>query len=428
MIAFTLELINLFILLKGLLGYDFRKNHVCVAIGIGAMLFHYAAFLWFSQEGLIKLDLVWLVIPIAAVILFFRGKPLILLGIGVSMRMVFNMMNSLSLGVWILAAKGDVEDIDLVLNYNLSQAACIVVLVILTYVLRKKRERIHSHVERLNPLVFVPFVLCSLVLLYNPWYIGSVSVDVTYITQGKNLLKSGLLTIFIIIFFVMIYTLISQRKEMKRLLILNEKCIQEQAEQYRFQSEGDQALRKFRHDYNDHVAVLHDLAQHGDDGDLRNYARQMGEIKDSLRMIYTGNIIGDAIVNRYDRMCQAGGIEMNVDGVFPGHMTLSETDLCVLLSNGIRNAYEAAKKCGGENAISVDIQNSDGYVYIIIRNPSSHKICTGENGIVTSKGDKENHGYGTKNMLETARKNDGDVSWEMDKKGIVTTTIMLKNE
>ncbi len=426
MIAFTLELISLFVMLKGILGYRFRENKVCIAAGIGVVLFHYIAFLLLSQEVLIALDYVWLVIPIVAAMLFFKGNPLTLLGIGISMRMVFKMLDSLCFGIWIFVAKGKVDGIDLVLNYNLSQGLCIAVLAILACVLRKRSGTVHSHMEKLNPLVFVLFVICSMVLLYNPWYVETVPIEVTYITQGKNLVKSGLLSIFIAVFFLLIYILISQRKELKRLLTLNKKCIEEQTEQYRLLSQGEQSLRQFRHDYNDHVAVLHDLAQHGDVDELRNYAIQMAEIQDGLRMIHTGNVIGDAIINRYDRICRTEDVGLTVEGVFPESMALSETDLCVLLSNGIRNAYEASRKCEEKRSISVDIQNTEGYVYIVIRNPSTEKLCAEENGLATSKEDKESHGYGSRNMLETARKNDGDVFWEMDGEGLVTTTIMVK--
>lgn len=426
MTAFTLELISLFLLFKGVLGYSFRENRVCIAAGIGVVLFHYAAFLWFTQEVLMALDYVWLVIPIAVVMLLFKGRPLTLLGIGISMGMIFKMFDSLCFGIWILAEKGRADSIDLVLNYNLSQGVCIAVLAILAYVLRGRRETIHSHVEKLNPLVFVIFVICSKVLLNNSWYFGRIDNDLAQMTYGENLIRNGILELFWLLLFIAAIILDVQRNEMKRLLILNEKCIDEQTEQYRLLSQGEQSLRQFRHDYNDHVAVLHDLAQHGDVYELRNYAVQMAEIKDGLRMIHTGNVIGDAIINRYDRICRAEGIELDVEGVFPESMALSETDLCVLLSNGIRNAYEATGKCEDKRMISIDIQNSEGYSYVVIKNPSSENLCAEENGLASSKEDKEIHGYGTRNMLETARKNDGDVSWEIDKQGVVTTTIMVK--
>ena len=106
MIAFTLELVNLFLLLKGILGYDFRRNRICTAVGIGLILFRYAAFLWFSQELPMTFDYGWIAMPIISLMLLFKGKLFTLLGIGISIRMIFSMMESLSLGIWILASGG----------------------------------------------------------------------------------------------------------------------------------------------------------------------------------------------------------------------------------------------------------------------------------------------------------------------------------
>lgn len=428
MLTFTLELVNLLLLFKWVLEYQFREKRSCLAAGVLLPALYYVAFLLLSQEWMIKLNLLFLLIPILASILIFKGKWIILLGISVCMKLVFQLLQSLCLGINIVIVKGNVGGISLVFTYAMGQIVCLISLGILAYIFREKKDRIHFHVEKLKPLIFVPFILCGFLLEYNPWYFGAVSEELAEITQGKNLMKSGFLGIFLIVTFILAYIMVSQRREMKRLLILNDKCIQEQTEQYRLMGQRDQDLKRFRHDYNDHVVVLHDLAKSGSIDVLKAYINQLGEVKEAFHLISTNNIICDAIVNRYDRLCNSEGMELLVEGKFPDHISISETTLCVLVSNGMKNAYEAVQKCSGNNKIYFDIRNHGDYLFILIKNPVAGPLEIIDNGITTTKADKENHGYGTQNMLDAAMQNGGDVTWNMNDEGFIVTEIMLHME
>ena len=425
MLEFTLELINLFLLMKWVLGYKFRENWICLAAGTVLIVLHYAAFLWFPQELLIKLDFLWVVIPIVLPLLCFRGKWITLLGISVSMRMVFQLSGVLCLGSSMVIAKGHVEDLSMVLAYTMGQGICTAVLIVMSYVLRNQRNKVHFHVEKLNPLFFVPFIVCMEVLTLDAGYSGQVPKEQVQIVHGINLLKRGLLAVFLIIIFVLVYVLISQRKELKRMLLLNEKCIREQTEQYQLIGQRDEELRKFHHDYSEHIAVIHDMAQMSSREELVAYIEQMDKVVDTAHFISTNNLICDAIVNRYAHMCRNEGIELIVMGKLPEQLDIPETSLCVLLSNGIKNAYEAVQKCTRDRKISFDIVNNEGYIFITIKNPAVDFLKFKEETPQTTKTDGERHGFGTKNMLEAAMQNGGNVKWYLDEEGLVVTEIRL---
>ena len=82
------------------------------------------------------------------------------------------MLDFLFFGIWILAVKGDAMEVDLVGTYILGELACAVIFALLTVLLGERRERIRVQMEKIHPLIFLPFVACSILLNYNPYVIG----------------------------------------------------------------------------------------------------------------------------------------------------------------------------------------------------------------------------------------------------------------
>jgi len=211
---------------------------------------------------------------------------------------------------------------------------------------------------------------------------------------------------------------------MKRILLLNEKCIEEQTEQYRQMSSRDEQLRKFRHDYNSHILSLQVLSEQDENEKLRQYIRDLGEIHVNSKQISTGNIIGDAILNQYDELCDESRISFLVKGCFPEDFQIPETDLCVILSNGVKNAYEAAVRCEeGKRSVSVEISTHGRLLFLTVINSALEPPVLIDGMPVTSKDDKVNHGLGTKNLRETVEKHGGKVKWETDSDGHVITRM-----
>lgn len=425
MLTNTLEFINVFLLFKLLLKYPFRKNKVSISIGIALILFQYAMPFLFSEDVYFDLYLIWTAIPVIIIPFLFQGKVWNSLGAGLCLRAIMPLMESLTMGIYFIICKPGIEEMHLDLSYQISQGICIAVTGILSALFWAKRERIHAAVEKINIGVFVAFAICMQILNLDAGYSGDLPEEQVQIIHGINLSKSGMLAVFAVTTFVLILVLMQQKRDLKRTLVLNERCIQEQTEQYRLLSQGDKQLRKFRHDYNEHVAVLHALAQNEEKEALSTYIKQLAAIKDEAKLIFTNDIICDAIMNRYYHICQEEDISLLVNGKFPDRVSIPETALCVLISNGIKNAYEAVVNGSGHQEIQFDVQNTEHLLFITIENPI-HEPLKIEKGIpVTTKQDKNNHGYGTVNMLETARKIGGDVSWKISDNGHMITEITI---
>lgn len=426
-VTLTLETLNLLLLFAGVLGYHPRENKGCLAAGIAVLLFRGATVLAL-QEAFIFHRYLAMLVPAAAMPCFFKGRPSVSLVIGITMVQIVSMMDTLNIGIWTLAVKGEVMKVDLVWTYYLGALGCLAVLGILSVAVRKKRREIHEMTENISLWVFIPFLVCLYMLThYSPWvFVGNGTTErLQQMAYGKNIIKDGFISFILISFLVVSCALISQHRQMKRRLLLNERCIREQTEQYRRQGEEDMELRRFRHDYNAHITALQALAEEDDPQRLQDYVRDMSELK-AIRSSYnTNNLISDAILNRYGRLCEKEEIRMEGTGKFPDQISVTDTDLCVILSNAMKNAYEAAIQCE-KGEISFEVKSTGSFINLVIRNSAKDQPELEEGYLITTKKDKKNHGIGTRNMVETARKNGGDVTWEWDEGGYVTTNILLR--
>lgn len=424
-VTLTLETLNLLLLFAGVLGFCPRENKGCLAAGAAVLLFRAVTVLALPEAFVFHRYLAALV-PAAAMPCFFRGRPSVSLMIGITMVQVISMMDTLNIGIWTLAVKGDVIKVDLVWTYYLGALGCLAALGVLSAAVRKKRKEIREMTENISLWVFIPFLVCLYMLCYiSPSYGGDPSGPLPEIIRGRNQVRDGFVFFIIIGFLVVSCALISQHRQMKRLLLLNERCIREQAEQYRRQGEEDMALRRFRHDYNAHITAMQALAEEDDPQRLRAYVRGLSDLTPSGSCYNTNNLISDAIFNRYGQLCEEAGIRMEGSGSFPDRLRLTDTDLCVILSNAMKNAFEAAAQCP-QGEIRFEIKNAGIFTQLLIRNSAKERPRLQDGRLVTAKEDQRNHGIGTRNMLETARKNGGDVRWEWDERGYVTTDIILR--
>ena len=99
-------------------------------------------------------------------------------------------------------------------------------------------------------------------------------------------------------------------------------------------------------------------------------------------------------------------------------------DMTVILGNLIDNALRAVSLVTENGFIDFVIHYSKGMLLIKISNPFCTYIKQEGGQIITSKPDKENHGYGLRSVNETVAKYNGTIEIETDE-NIFTITAIL---
>ncbi len=186
--------------------------------------------------------------------------------------------------------------------------------------------------------------------------------------------------------------------------------------------------RNFRHDIKNHILTMNILAENGDLEEIKKYLREMSGITDESQYIrITGISAVDAILNEKLYEAQSDSITTNFDVMNMKKNSIKPVDLCIILSNALDNAIEANNKIEDPDSryIKLKMHGDETYSVISISNPAVSVPPNLSQGLsVTSKRDKENHGFGLKSIESTAKKYDGEMLTKFED-GIFTLVIRL---
>lgn len=140
----------------------------------------------------------------------------------------------------------------------------------------------------------------------------------------------------------------------------------------------------------------------------------------------TGNEYLNVILSEKIQKCMAQDIRLTpyVDG--RSLSFINGLDLCVLTGNALDNAIEAVSCLDpSRREIHVHISQSHGMVSFTFQNEYEGTIQTDSGGgILTSKKDSQNHGYGLKGISQIVEKYDGALHIDTDD-GLFTLSIIL---
>lgn len=179
-----------------------------------------------------------------------------------------------------------------------------------------------------------------------------------------------------------------------------------------------------RHDMKNHLsAVLLDI-KNGDINEAEKYISDIvGVYRYGTEIVSTGYPAIDSIVNFKLQTAKKNGIRVSVNASLPPNLNFSSFDSTVIFGNLIDNALEAVTLLGEKGFIDLAIHYSKGMLIIKISNP--FKTIIKKNGeFITSKADKNNHGYGLRSVRETVEKYNGTIEIETGG-NIFTVTAIL---
>lgn len=208
---------------------------------------------------------------------------------------------------------------------------------------------------------------------------------------------------------------------------INQNLLQLEVNHYHDLLQKNRDLRAFRHDYNAHLIAMKGLASTGNLDKLKNYVEQLSELGEKINYIMTNQPVVDAVISYfYENLPDNTRFEVN--GRFPDRIFLNDTELCIILSNLLRNAVDAVKRTKDteERRITVSLYADGSYITITVEN-TSVPYPEGElSHLPTSKEDKTSHGFGLKNVRQVADQYNGRLDLKYQD-GIFTASAYLRS-
>ena len=187
-------------------------------------------------------------------------------------------------------------------------------------------------------------------------------------------------------------------------------------------AEQNAEIIKIKHDMKNHFISLGFLLEAGKIEEAILYLSNLSSNSSLKKSQYSDNLILNALLNNKVTKNQDIKFEIAID---IGSIKVSDIDLSILLGNSLDNAIEAVKKLKKDDRkIFIEIKQQKTILYFKIVNKAKNIKMNKNNELITNKKDKSFHNIGMKNMIQVAKKYNGDLNYNFTN-NVFTLEIFL---
>ncbi len=201
--------------------------------------------------------------------------------------------------------------------------------------------------------------------------------------------------------------LIEEKEALRRML-------QQERKQYHIDQERIESINIKCHDIKDHLSILKEMKE-----EEKNH--YIGELEKEVLFfdshIKTGDETLDMLLAEKTLVCEPYKIRFACIADGKQLKIMKVLDIYSLFSNAIGNAIECVRNISDEEKriITIRINAKNQFLCINIENYYEKKIEFSEGLPVTSKGDKNSHGFGMKSIQHTVEKYNGNLVIDTEK-------------
>lgn len=182
-------------------------------------------------------------------------------------------------------------------------------------------------------------------------------------------------------------------------------------ERLKTSEETQNNIKILRHNMKHKMIMLNDYIKTKKYSEAENYINSLvGEVDKTSSKKYCDNHCANVVLSHYSKIADDKGIQFDTNISLPESLSIDETDLAVVLSNGLENSINALEKCDNKQ-ISIKGFVDNDKIYLEIKNPFNEPVYFDDN-LPRSK--KENHGYGTRSMAAITTKHNGAYSFVIE--------------
>ena len=286
----------------------------------------------------------------------------------------------------------------------LSRLILFVGLIILSRISTKKNNSVTADMsdkEWIQFLIFPIFTICAVMLMTSS-VIKSYHSDIIAIYY---IIAIGLIVLNLVVFHL-ISEILENSRNMKEAEALRQQSIG-QLELYNSMRENYNIQRQRTHEYKNQIVCMDMLMKKKDYSKLEDYIGNISDGLDAqLDMVDTNNDVVNAIFNAkyYEAIKNDVLVVLKINDL--SDIKISDNDIVTILSNLLDNAIEAAKQCDiGKRIVKIKMLYEDAVLSIAVSNSYKAELVLTEDGYIrTTKKDREEHGWGMRNVVATLEK------------------------
>lgn len=163
--------------------------------------------------------------------------------------------------------------------------------------------------------------------------------------------------------------------------------------------ESQEKTSAYRHDMRHHMQYLSACIENGQLKKAQEYIQEIySEIEANKVNIFCENEAANLIFSTFEKRAKDSAILMQIKARIPQFIPVSETDLCVLVSNALENALYACreqKEKGRAGVIEVSVYEKKGKLFLQIINTCGEDV-TFDDGIPITN--RSGHGMGVRSI------------------------------
>lgn len=185
--------------------------------------------------------------------------------------------------------------------------------------------------------------------------------------------------------------------------------VKNQTSMYQSISENYEEQRRRTHEYKNQLLCMDSLLADGKYDELKTYLDKIcGKLDRNVDSINTNHVIINAILNTKYKEALENHILFILKINDLSDIKIEDEDIVLILSNLLNNAIEACKNCKENKVIKMKFVKEDEITVISVKNTYEGDVNVHEGTYITSKEDKEKHGIGINNIIETINKYQGE--------------------
>ncbi len=181
------------------------------------------------------------------------------------------------------------------------------------------------------------------------------------------------------------------------------------------------------HDIKRHLLSVKELANSNDCDNILKYIDDLYDAYDIKYLKkYSNHKLINAIVNRYMAVCKKHKINFYCDVRDIDFSFITDANITSILDNLLENAVEASKE-SNKKVIELSIKEfNSNFVVIHLENSTTAPPKKSGGELITTKSDKDVHGFGIKSIKRIAKEYDGNIDYSFDENSMMFNfTVVL---
>lgn len=270
----------------------------------------------------------------------------------------------------------DAGFLDLSDEYQFLITGIVVLFILFAVYFWSKKKRISEIKIRIEYIwVFVLCMVINLLLTASGLYLASKYVTNQRLQFILTIINIGsYLSVGLVVLFISYIKNMNQR--LQQLLMAEKQLKEAQKEYYSSLLQREEETRKNRHDWNNHLICLAELAQKESANNTKRYIdtlmNQNARLKE--KQYDVGNDVLNAIL-----CCHLSELDddiaVNIVGKCKNDIKMDAVDLCVIVSNLVQNAVEYLRGSNIESKeLSFSIEEGNVYTRISVVNSVDHNV------------------------------------------------------